>query len=126
MLRMLKMSFALLLLAGWGLAGLSLHVVRTPAVLTILPKDSLAISDTYADTRSWKPSDLQEHKALVTRLLATDRLDSIRHVIDQDRDASSLRKQLQSSAQSQRKSEDVAASVTRVIANHGLDLAWGN
>ena len=84
-MRMLKLFIAVVLLAGWGLAALSLHVVRTPAGLTILPKDSLAITDTYADTRNWKAVELAEHKPLLARLVATDRLDAIRHIVDSDR-----------------------------------------
>ena len=125
---MLKLFFVVLMLAGWGLAAISLHVVRTPAGLTILPKDSLGLTDTYADTRDWKPGDLPEHKALIKRLLSTDRMDAIRHVVEQDRDAS-VKQQLIDASDKPSKSNSKSKAVdplARVAADHGVDLAWGN
>jgi len=125
---MLKLFFLFVLLAGWGLAAVSLHIVRTPAGFTILPKDTLSLTDTYADTRDWKPTDLPEHKALIKRLLSTDRMDAVRHVIEQDHDANIKQQLLEATgkpAKSNNKSK-TPAPLARVAADHGVDLAWGN
>jgi hypothetical protein len=126
---MLKLFFVFVLLAGWGLAAISLHIVRTPAGLTILPKDTLSITDTYADTRDWKPTDLPEHKALIKRLLSTDRMDAVRHVIEQDHDASVKQQLIEASEKPATKSNNkskASVPLARVAADHGVDLAWGN
>ena len=46
-----RLIVLVLLLGGWGLAALSLHVVRTPQTLTIVPKNRLGIVDTVVDVR---------------------------------------------------------------------------
>ncbi|HEY1629467.1 MAG TPA: hypothetical protein VGF52_06390, partial [Tepidisphaeraceae bacterium] len=60
-----RMIFCSLLLAGWGLAALSLHVVRTAdqIPITLVPKDQLGITDTYVDTRNWTMDDVAQHPA---------------------------------------------------------------
>lgn len=70
-----------LLLAGWSLAGMSLHVVRTPDRIALVPKDRIAFEDTYVDTRFWTLDDAAKHHPLLGRLVATDRADLLRHIV---------------------------------------------
>src|SRR5471030_58834 len=78
-----RLIFCLLLLAGWGLAALSLHVVRTNEQIpvTLVPKDRLGVTDTYVDTRNWTTDDVEQHPELVSRLINTGNADVLRHVI---------------------------------------------
>lgn len=62
-------------LGGWGLAALSLHVVRTPDKIGLLPKDRLGVFDTYVDARTWTLADLPAHAPLVKRMLQADKAD---------------------------------------------------
>jgi hypothetical protein len=64
-----RLVFVTLLLSGWGLAALSLHVVRTPSQIGLIPKQRLGFTDTYVDARSWTLDDLSSHPALVRRVL---------------------------------------------------------
>jgi hypothetical protein len=75
-----RLVFCGLLLAGWGLAALSLHVVRTPTAIGLVPKSRLGIVDTYVDTRHWKMADVADHPLLVRRLLDSGQADLLRHV----------------------------------------------
>ena len=77
-----RLVFLGLLLGGWGLAALSLHVIRTPTEIGLIPKDRLGITDTYVDTRDWKFSDAAAHPLVVSRVLATNQLDLLRHLGD--------------------------------------------
>jgi hypothetical protein len=71
-----------LLLSGWGLAALSLHVVRTPDKIGLIPKERLGITDTYVDARTWTLSDLSSHSALIQRVLEADKADLFRYLAD--------------------------------------------
>ena len=48
----IRLFVCLLLIVGWGLAALSLHVIRTPGEIPIslVTKDRFGITDTYVDT----------------------------------------------------------------------------
>src|SRR5881628_2616074 len=77
---MFKLIVGVLLISGWGLAAAAMHVVRTPSGVTVVTKDTLGFTDTYADTREWKSADLSEHKLLVNRLLSTEHGDALEHI----------------------------------------------
>lgn len=77
-----RLIVLVLLLGGWGLAALSLHVVRTPQTLTIVPKNRLGIVDTVVDTRGWSLDDAAEHPDVVARLLELDKIDLIEHLAE--------------------------------------------
>ena len=79
----IRMIFCALLLTGWGLAGLSLHVVRTndQIPITLVPKDQLGITDTYVDTRNWTMDDVAQHPALVEKLVHSGKADVLKHVV---------------------------------------------
>ncbi len=71
----------LLLVVGWLLATLSLHLVRTSDDLpTLVTKDHLGFTDTYVDTRQWTPDDVANHPALVQRLVDLHKGDLLKHV----------------------------------------------
>src|SRR5262249_46731766 len=99
---MLRFFFCVLLLAGWGLAALCLHVVRTPGGVAIVPKDSLGITDTWADVRQWSLDDLSAHQALVSRLINTGKADALAAVKglteDATEDPDALKQQLREAA----------------------------
>ena len=76
----------LLLVLGWGLAALSLHVVRTPGEIpvTIVTKEKLGVHDIYVDTTRWTMDDVPRHPAVVERLLESGKADALKHVVDPD------------------------------------------
>lgn len=89
-----RLVVAALLLAGWALALLAVHVVVVPEETTsaetaidwrvvVVPKNRLGVAETYVDTRGWTASDLQEHENVVARLLEADKADALSHVMDE-------------------------------------------
>jgi len=72
-----------LLLAGWTLAAGSLHVVRTPEKLIVIPKNRIHYKETYVDVTRWTSDDLSTHTGIVDRLRQTgkssvvDRIEAI-------------------------------------------------
>jgi len=70
---------AVLLLGGWSVAALSLHVVRTSDRWVVVPKNTIGVTDTYADARSWTLNDAASHPALVRRLIEAGKT----HTLDQ-------------------------------------------
>jgi hypothetical protein len=86
---MFKLLFRLtclgVLLSGWGMAALSLHVVRTPDRIGLIPKQRLGITDTYVDARKWTLSDLPAHAELVERLLQANKAELLGYLTDPHR-----------------------------------------
>ena len=77
----------LLLVGGWGLSALALHVIRTngsPRQFIVVPKNRLGFADTYVDTRAWTIDDVPRHPAVVRRLLDTDKHLVLSHLTGQD------------------------------------------
>lgn len=94
-----RLLVLMLLLVGWSLAGLALHVVYAPGEpgrLAIVPKDRLGIDDTWCDTRQWTAADLPKHAAVVQRLIETGKADILAHVVGGEK-GDSLLKELQES-----------------------------
>jgi hypothetical protein len=79
-----RLVFLVLLLGGWGLSALSLHVIRTPEKFIVIPKEHLGIADTYVDARKWTMADLADHPDLVKRLLETDKADAFKYLTGND------------------------------------------
>jgi hypothetical protein len=69
-----------LILGGWSLAGLAVHVVRSPGRIEIITKQSLDYRDTWADTRTWTMADVPKHADLIRRVLATNNADLLTHL----------------------------------------------
>jgi hypothetical protein len=79
----------LVILSGWIVAGLCLHVVRTPdsdnprqSKLLVVPKNRLDVNDTYVDARSWTMQDVTAHPMLVLRLLEAGKADELKYLAD--------------------------------------------
>lgn len=76
----------MLILSGWGLAALSLHVVRTPdqVPITLVPKQRLGVNDTWVDTTKWTIDDVSRHPAVVEQLIRSEKVEAIKHVAVKD------------------------------------------
>ena len=79
----------LMILGGWGLAALALHVIRTPdpsnaqeSKLVVIPKNELGLSDTYVDARLWTMADVRDHQMLMLRVLYTNKADEFKFLGD--------------------------------------------
>lgn len=84
---MFRLFVLVLLLAGWSLAALSLHVVRTPGEVSTLPvtivtKEKLGVNDIYVDTTKWTLDDVPKHPDVVERLLDSGKAETLKHVVD--------------------------------------------
>ena len=81
-----RLIVCLLLIVGWGLAALSLHVVRTPdsIPITLVPKERFGVTDTYVDTRNWTVNDAAQHPAVVQKLISIGKADLLKHVVGID------------------------------------------
>lgn len=75
-----RMVVVVLLLAGWGLAALSLHVIRTPQTVTVVPKNRLGLSDTFVDTREWTLEQAGGHARVVERLIEVEKAAVLQHL----------------------------------------------
>ena len=75
--RIFRLSVALMLFAGWGLAASAMHVIWTGNSPIVLPKEQLGCRDTYVNLSKWTVADVQNHPAVVRRLLATNRADTL-------------------------------------------------
>jgi hypothetical protein len=78
-----------LMLSGWAIAAMCLHVVRTPnpndptsSKLVVIPKARLGISQTYVDARSWTMADVPSHAALITRMLDAGKAEQLQFLAD--------------------------------------------
>ncbi len=58
----------MVLLAGWGLASLSVYVVRTAGGVQVITKNKLSLVDTYVDVRTWNSADEEKHQAFYDRV----------------------------------------------------------
>jgi hypothetical protein len=78
-----RLIVLVLLIAGWGLAALSLHVVRAQGDrIVLIPKQRLGITDTYVDARGWTISAIAEHEPLVQRIIQSGKSESFAYVVD--------------------------------------------
>jgi hypothetical protein len=78
-----RLIVCLLLLVGWGLAALSLHVIVTPDEfpVTLVTKERFGVTDTYVDTRKWTKDDLPLHRPVVEKLIAIGKADVLKHTM---------------------------------------------
>ena len=86
---LVRATLAVLFLFGWGLALLAVHVIVAPASgdatggpdwrVIVVPKERLAITDTYADVRGWTADDVAAHPSLVARLEGSGKADALAH-----------------------------------------------
>jgi len=73
-----KFVAVVVLLAGWALAALSLHVVRTANGVQLIPKNKLSIDDTYVDVRQWTSDDEDKHPAFYARVKQLEQTDVLK------------------------------------------------
>jgi hypothetical protein len=86
---MIRFLSVVLILGGWGIAALALHVVRTPdpsnpqeSNLVVIPKNELDWKETYVDARGWTMADVSEHRMLMLRVLYTDKANEFKFLAD--------------------------------------------
>lgn len=76
-----RLIVGFLLIAGWAVAALAMHVVRGLDLADgsdrwlVIPKGRLGIAETYVDVRAWTPHDVGRHPALVKRLIEAGKAD---------------------------------------------------
>jgi len=79
-----RLLVSVLLLTGWSLAALSLHVVLAPGNpgrIALIPKKNLSITDTWNDVRKWTAGDVVNHPAVVARILENHKVSLLTHVV---------------------------------------------
>jgi hypothetical protein len=77
------------LLSGWSIAALCLHVVRIPSdydssksQFVVLTKYHLGILDTYVDARSWTRDDISKHTIVISRIIDAGDADKLKFLAD--------------------------------------------
>jgi hypothetical protein len=83
MKKILRVLLVVLLLGGWSLAALALHVVvapGSPARVIVVPKNQLGIRQTYVDTRKWTIGDVSSHPEVTRRLIDAGKADALSQV----------------------------------------------
>lgn len=82
---MFRLIVLVLLLAGWSLAALAIHVVRgANNRIVVIPKQSLGYHDIYVDTRNWSLDDVANHPTGVNDLIAHGKADVLQNVSPAD------------------------------------------
>ena len=77
-----RLIVLVLLLAGWSLAALSLHVVRAAGDrIVLIPKQRLSLTDTYVDARAWTIGSVADHDALVERIIQSGKAEQFAYVV---------------------------------------------
>lgn len=105
-----RLIVVVLLVAGWGLAALSLHVVRARGSesggdrIVLIPKQRLSITDTYADARTWTIANVGEHEQLVERIIQSGKADSFAYVVQDPK--GDVQRQLEDALKSSSHDED--------------------
>ena len=108
-----RLIVIVLLVAGWGLAALSLHVVRAAGDrIVLIPKQRLNVTDTYVDARTWTIASVGEHGQLVERIIQSGKADSFAYVVEDPK--GDVERQLQDALKSAPHDED---HPTKQIAN---------
>lgn len=120
-----------ILISGWAVAALSLHVVRTPdpnnpqkSKLLVIPKARLGVFATYEDARQWTMADVPHHADLVLRILDAGMADQLMFLGDPN-SRHDIQTQLIDALPRLRggKSPAAAAGVTRSgVSSAGFDL----
>lgn len=130
-----RLVVLVLLVTGWGLAALSLHVIRTPTTVTVVPKNRLGIEDTFVDTRTWSIEQAGAHPKVVERLIEVEKVGVLQHLaadaserdlVRQLRDALAQHEASQPGRRDQRDNEPRSASMTSdwIEFAKALDFAW--
>jgi len=82
-----RFIFLVLMVSGWALAALCLHIIRVPdpenakqSKLVVIPKQRLGINDTYVDARGWTMADVPDHRMLVLEMMNADKQDELKYL----------------------------------------------
>ena len=84
MKKLFRLIVLVLMLGGWVLSALSLHIVRDGSRIVVIPKQHLDYHDTYIDTTKWSLDDVAKHPSVVTRLIQTGKADVLQHAGPQE------------------------------------------
>jgi hypothetical protein len=78
-----------LMLSGWIVAALCIHIVRTPdpnnprdSKIVVVPKNRLGVHDEYVDARTWTMADVPDHATVVLRMLEAGKADELKFLAD--------------------------------------------
>ena len=123
---MFKLISVLFMAGGWCLSAACLYVVRTPTGVTVLPKDRLTFTDTWADTRTWTIKDVPQHTALVNRLVYSERGHLLAHVVEGNRKADLNERLLKAAQSNEKEAPEKTASAQGKLTSEVFDLAWGS
>jgi hypothetical protein len=85
----IRFFVAVLLVAGWTVAAMSLHVIQTAGGFQFVTKNQLSLVDTFVDARQWSRIDEERHASLYQRLRQLDKLAMLNGSADQPLVASS-------------------------------------
>lgn len=71
-----------ILLGGWAIAALALHVVRARGdAIVIIPKQRIHWRDTYVDAREWTLDDVANHPSLVQRIVQSGNAEHFGYIL---------------------------------------------
>jgi hypothetical protein len=123
---MFKLISVIFMAGGWCLSAACLYVVRTPAGVTVMPKERLTFTDTWADTRAWTIKDVPQHAALVNRLVSSERGHLLAHVVEGNRKADLNERLLKAAQTNEKDAPEKTASARSKLTSEVFDLAWGS
>jgi hypothetical protein len=132
---MFKFAFFIFIASGWGLAAASLYLVRSPDGFTLVTKDSLTFTDTYADTRTWERKDVAEHRDVIARLVQANKTRMLAHIVEDEK--GDVKEQLSDAlekappvsrvwAKARAAGQSSKSQPSKVTPGDLLDLALGN
>jgi len=93
MKKIFRLLVAVLLIGGWTLAALAVHVVvapGNPGRVIVVPKSQLGIRDTYVDTRAWTIGDVTSHPQVTERLIQTGKSEALAQLAPKDQDLNAV------------------------------------
>jgi len=93
MKKIFRLLVLVLLLAGWTVAALAVHVVVAPGKpgrVIVVPKNQLGVHDTYVDTRNWTVGDVTSHPQVAQRLMQAGKTDALAQVAPQGEDLNAV------------------------------------
>lgn len=82
----IRILLTVLLIGGWIVAALCVHVVHSVNIVSgqdrfgLLPKARWNFQNTYVDVRHWKPADLTANADLVKHIARSGKADLLAHV----------------------------------------------
>jgi hypothetical protein len=93
MKKIFRLLVTLLLIGGWTLAALAVHIVvaqGNPGRVIIVPKNQLGYRETYVDTRAWTIGDVTNHPQVTERLIQTGKTDALAQLAPKGEDLNAV------------------------------------